>query len=526
MIDRLFLVLCLFASAASVSCGPSVVPTVSASALDGSPSVVLAVDAAGAARLEAGDDAERTYLIDPPLLAGLPGQPSDLAVTVASDGKVSVDVAGPGNDFPVLVRSTVPALSGGLVELRIPLEPGMVVASVRLGLVGAAWAEPVSLRVTPAFRGYDAGSSPVVVSSDVTLSFRQPGDRLPVSIAFGPSPFGWDAWLSGTPSDESVVTLGGAVSFRVVATPRAPAALPLGIAGIGPYEASCRAGLVEASIRPGLGAPLTDLHMILDGPPPTGDFRLYRWDVQPRTLVMDFRDYATQDRYLKRLAFFAEKPGFRGRLAADPEIAGLHGWNAHDYPPWTLAAFFGMAEKDGFPLNGEERALGELLIGYGVIVRRPDGGLEPGEGALVSIARESSDELRRTFIDHEASHALFFQDAEYRALAASLWESHSRAVTDFWLIHFRWRRYDVTDEYLLLNELQAYLVQQPTTETAAYLGDNVLPRLATAYPDRAPGLLAARDEIMAVATSDAAMLNAYLSDRRGLGAGDFSRLAR
>ena len=52
-----------------------------------------------------------------------------------------------------------------------------------------------------------------------------------------------------------------------------------------------------------------------------------------------------QDDLLKRMAFFTEKEGFRGRLAADEEIKDLHGFNAHDYRAETLAAFFDLAEK-------------------------------------------------------------------------------------------------------------------------------------------------------------------------------------
>ncbi|MDR2370060.1 MAG: hypothetical protein LBD71_01155, partial [Treponema sp.] len=60
-------------------------------------------------------------------------------------------------------------------------------------------------------------------------------------------------------------------------------------------------------------------------------YEIFRWEAFPSILVFDTADYGVQDRLLKRLAFFVEKAGFRGRLAPDSEIAGLHGWNAHDY---------------------------------------------------------------------------------------------------------------------------------------------------------------------------------------------------
>ena len=55
------------------------------------------------------------------------------------------------------------------------------------------------------------------------------------------------------------------------------------------------------------------------------NYELFRWSDFPHVLIFDFLNYDVQNRFLKRLAFFVEKAGFRGRLAQDHEIANLHG---------------------------------------------------------------------------------------------------------------------------------------------------------------------------------------------------------
>ena len=80
-----------------------------------------------------------------------------------------------------------------------------------------------------------------------------------------------------------------------------------------------------------------------------------QWKQFTEILIDDYKDYKVQDDMLKRLAFFVEKEGYRGRLAKDSEIKNLHGFNAHDYRGESLAAFFTLAAKENFPLNIKEK---------------------------------------------------------------------------------------------------------------------------------------------------------------------------
>ena len=225
-------------------------------------------------------------------------------------------------------------------------------------------------------------------------------------------------------------------------------------AGVG--LVSFKAGWLDAR-----DAELADFGRILRSPPADSraDYDLYRWDLLPSVLVFDFRDYEVQNRYLRRLAFFVEKIGYKGRLASDAELAGLHAWNAHDYRAEDLAAFFETARSTSFALLPEENALRDLLLGRGVIVEKA-GKYSAGSGAIISIARESEGYLRTLFLTHESTHAIYFVDADYRAFVQGTWAAMPREEKWFWLVYFGWKTYDVDDAYLMANEYQAYLLQQ------------------------------------------------------------------
>lgn len=291
-------------------------------------------------------------------------------------------------------------------------------------------------------------------------------------------------------------------------------------------ETDCLEGLVLKPPEALESPSALDLGTILAlPPPPDGEspYRLFRWDVLPDTLVFDFRDYATQDRYLKRLAFFVEKEGYRGRLAADAEIANLHGWNAHDYRPQDLAAFFGKAERTGFTLSPEERELLKILEDTGVLTRE-GGALKSGKGAFISISRESDRYFRRLFINHEASHALFFQDERYRALAQSRWRALSEPERRFWNVFLSNRDYDPFDAYLSYNEFQAYMTQQSPSQLEDWLKNVAYARLAKSYPDRAQAILDDLSAALPGFAEHAAALDSYLRENYGLRAGSFERV--
>lgn len=198
-----------------------------------------------------------------------------------------------------------------------------------------------------------------------------------------------------------------------------------------------------------------------------GVFSLYRWDRFPTILIFDMADFEVQNRMFSRLAFYLEKIGYRGRLLTNAELEGKHGWNAHDYGAEGLAAFFEAADRARFRLNPEELLLEEIALKEGILVRS-GAAVRPGRGGLLSICRGSSVYERRLLLAHESYHGVFFASPEYQRFCFDLWDAAGSEERRFMIALLAVLGYDSQDRYLAVNEFQAYLLQQPSSQAAAY----------------------------------------------------------
>jgi len=197
------------------------------------------------------------------------------------------------------------------------------------------------------------------------------------------------------------------------------------------------------------------------------DYEVFSWSLVPSVLVFDFRTLGVQARFLKRLAFFVEKPNYAGKLWPNFVINPLHGWNAHDYRPKDLAAFFTDAQEQHFPLNPEEVGLQDILVANGIIVR--DGnGFSPGTGAIIGISHEGPYWLRYLLLTHEGYHGIYFTHPDYRNSVHEVWNALPAQQQEFWKIFLGVRGYDAKDDYLVINEFQAYLMQQRLSDINHY----------------------------------------------------------
>jgi len=194
---------------------------------------------------------------------------------------------------------------------------------------------------------------------------------------------------------------------------------------------------------------------------------VFRWDRFPDIVVIDARNFQVQDRMFTRLAYFVEKKGYRGRLMTNAELAGRHGWNAHDYGPDGLAAFYNAASAQGFPLNPEEKALEALALREGILVSAGDG-VSPGTGGVLGLSRSSSEIERRYLLTHESFHGIFFSSAAYRDFCFQLWDSLPVNERQFYIDFLDSLGYDGGDRFLAVNEFQAYLMQQPLKYASSY----------------------------------------------------------
>ena len=251
-------------------------------------------------------------------------------------------------------------------------------------------------------------------------------------------------------------------------------------------------------------------------------YEVFRWEYFPSLLIFDTADYEVQDNLFKRLAFFVEKAGFRGRLAPDAEIAKLHGWNAHDYRAEDLAGFFQTARKVHFPLRAEERELERILLDAGII-RETGAEIQGGEGGVISISRESSNSLRAIFMAHEGFHGLFFIDEDFRAFSRGRWRQLPAEAKRFLISYFGFQQYDIADEYLLINEFMAHVLQQPVSQAGYYFGQSLPSRIEESWRQRH---LPVKDEasnswpsLAEAFTREAQAFSAYVYDRWGLAAG-------
>jgi hypothetical protein len=224
----------------------------------------------------------------------------------------------------------------------------------------------------------------------------------------------------------------------------------------------------------------------------------------------------------KRLAFFVEKAGFRGRLVPDAEIAGLHGWNAHDYRAEDLARFFQKARETNFPLLAEEREVERLLMLAGII-KESNSGIQAGEGGIISISRESADYLRYRFMVHECFHGLFFIDEDFRTFTRDRWQKLPAEVKRFIVSFFGFQQYDTADEYLVINEFMAYILQQSVSQAGRYFGQTLPVQLEDSWRK---AHLPAKDEtsnswpsLASTFTREAEAFSAYVNKRWGLAAG-------
>jgi hypothetical protein len=213
-------------------------------------------------------------------------------------------------------------------------------------------------------------------------------------------------------------------------------------------------------------------------------------------LVLDFPDLISQARALNRLAVLVEKRNApRDRVLNDTELVAFiagSGTSAetfyfgHDYRAADIARFFNLAQAAEVALNPDELALLDLLIGHRLL-RASDAGYQavPPEQVLVSVVQLQADNpatpqdetvdpgLRQTTLNHELSHGVFFTDKAYREHSERFWY-RGLSVEERTLFRnfLSSAGYDPTNDRIMINEMQAFLMHTPDTRafSAAHLG--------------------------------------------------------
>ena len=218
------------------------------------------------------------------------------------------------------------------------------------------------------------------------------------------------------------------------------------------------------------------------------EFEFYSWNLFPHILILDTADYGIQSRLLKRIAFFVEKKGFAGTIPDEKKITNLHGYNAHDYRAVDLADFFNKAGQENIELVPAEELLKKILLKNGIIKVKEDN-IVPGTGGLISISQSSPPLLRKLLLTHESFHGIFFSVPGYRKSCFKEWDTLSDTEKKFWKLFLDWKKYDINNKYLVVNEFQAYLFQQRERDAVRYYGDYIIPKMVKFYDNKNDKLL-------------------------------------
>lgn len=196
---------------------------------------------------------------------------------------------------------------------------------------------------------------------------------------------------------------------------------------------------------------------------------VFRFAADPSVIVLDFPTLHMQGATLNRLAALIEKAGApRDRVLTDAELAATISkggdtpdtyYYGHDYSAAAVARFFALADAQRVRLTPEEGTLRAMATQFGWFA--PD-----AVGALISVshvpdpAAPTLDEAARAAIlHHELSHGLFFSDPVYAAYVRQFWDtSLTEAERDSVRRFLGSEGYDMADEALMYNEMQAYVL--------------------------------------------------------------------
>lgn len=214
-------------------------------------------------------------------------------------------------------------------------------------------------------------------------------------------------------------------------------------------------------------------------------FEVFAWTLFPDIKIMAFADYRSQSRYLGRLAYFLEKRGQTGKILTEAEIRGKHDWNAHNYAPQGLASFYNTAHAQGITLRPEELELRQFAVGWGLLLKEGEI-YKPGKGGVLSFSFDPSSwfGLRKLLLGHESLHGLFYMVPELESKTTELWEGLSDISRQFLLSYFAYKGYEPSDQYLMKNEFQAYILQQGETELTSLIRSQWLSRVEGREPDQ------------------------------------------
>ncbi|WP_041176937.1 hypothetical protein [Borrelia crocidurae] len=204
-------------------------------------------------------------------------------------------------------------------------------------------------------------------------------------------------------------------------------------------------------------------------------FEFFNFIANPNVYIIKFKTLHDQALMLKRMAFFLEKKEFRGRLLSNTELENKVGWGGHDYRLQDIITFFNKAQKLNIKLNKEEITLKNLIIANKLAYIVNNIIKIKNKSKNIAFATYSEDEIMsktdqmRIFM-HEMLHMYFFTDNNFNKEIVNFWNKNiSPNNKKSWINFLDNIGYDVTFNYLVMNEFYAYTTALPKENIANYL---------------------------------------------------------
>ncbi len=216
-------------------------------------------------------------------------------------------------------------------------------------------------------------------------------------------------------------------------------------------------------------------------------FKVYRWMDFPEVYIIHFENYLLQGQTVNRIATYLEKVGMKGKVTSWPQLKRYlrlniysmeNLYSAHDYRTSDLATFFNVWAEANERLSKEEQAFLDLLVSLELLAWNEDSTqwTATGNQAVLSIASfylgselrssrvlgKPAREFEAHTMYHEMRHGLYFTEPEYAEACREYWNNvlgynDRRAIRlSLWA-----NDYDPSDEELMVNEFQAYVLTPP-----------------------------------------------------------------
>jgi hypothetical protein len=193
--------------------------------------------------------------------------------------------------------------------------------------------------------------------------------------------------------------------------------------------------------------------------------------------LLHFASAAAQRDAMGRASMFLEDLDSRGTLVdfvPSGQRGGVANYSGHNMRVLDLCRFLNLAKRTGEGLNDAERRLvarllsadairtdkesGEYVSGFGGVPNSKFGSGKGGGLVIAAVAGSSDAGETRDAVLHEAMHMVFYGDEKFARSCRTFWEDQVDAFEKrAWMDFLKDLRYDVKDDELVVNELQAYM---------------------------------------------------------------------